>query len=143
MDISATTQGSKQAGDLNKIRKIAETVPVQQQDSRNRTTAQETPQTGPLQNTKSQTGAQTREDKKQEKPPSTEEVEKTTRELNSYMDELKTSLGFSINEKTKELMVNIINRDTKEIIKQIPPEELMTIREKMAELAGILLNERV
>lgn len=142
MDISAT-QGSKQASDLNKIRNVSETVPVQ--ENRGRNTAQDTSQSGipvTTQN-KTQTSTEAREDKKQEKPPLKDEVEKTTRELNSYMDELKTSLGFSINEKTKELMVNIINRDTKEIIKQIPPKELMTIREKMAELAGILLNERV
>jgi flagellar protein FlaG len=125
MEITST-QGVKQAGDLNKVRSVSEPGAVQE----NKTRANHENTT-------------LKPEKKKEKATPMEEVEKATRELNQYMDELKTSLGFSIHEKTKELMVNIINRDTKEVIKQIPPEELVTIREKMAELAGILLNERV
>lgn len=127
MEVTSTA-GIKQAGDLNKVRGVGESSYVQ--ENKNRTSGQEAAQL-------------TKPEKNREKTSSVEEVEKNTRELNKYMDELKTSLGFSINEKTKELMVNIINRETKEVIKQIPPEELVTIREKMAELAGILLNERV
>lgn len=73
---------------------------------------------------------------------SKKELVETASALNAYMDDLHTSLGFSINDETKELVVNVINRETKEVIKQIPPEELVSIREKMAELAGILLNEK-
>lgn len=125
MEITSS-QGVKQAGDLNKVRSVSEPGTVQ--ENKTRANHENTP---------------LKPEKKKEKATPMEEVEKATRELNQYMDELKTSLGFSIHEKTKELMVNIINRDTKEVIKQIPPEELVTIREKMAELAGILLNERV
>lgn len=36
------------------------------------------------------------------------------------------------------------NRDkTGELIRQIPPEELLIIREKMAELTGLLFDQRI
>ncbi|MCW7752384.1 flagellar protein FlaG [Desulfobotulus sp. H1] len=125
MDISAS-QGIRPTGEMQKIRNVSEAQIIQ--DNKPKSSHENTHH---------------KADPNREKPTAKEDVEKATRDLNRYMDELKTSLGFSINEKTKELMVNIINRETKEVIKQIPPEELVTIREKMAELAGILLSERV
>jgi flagellar protein FlaG len=63
--------------------------------------------------------------------------------LNEYMDELQTDLGFSIHDKTNQVIVSVTNRKTDELIRQIPAEELVTIREKMAELTGLILNKVV
>jgi flagellar protein FlaG len=65
-------------------------------------------------------------------------------ELNDYMDDLKTSLGFSIREELNhQVVVEIKNRQTDELIKQIPSEELLKIRERMAELTGFLFDQSV
>jgi len=72
------------------------------------------------------------------------EIDDLSKELNSYMDDLHTSLGFSIHEKIdNQVIVEIKNRDTGELIRQIPPEELLTIREKMVELTGLLFDQRI
>ena len=49
---------------------------------------------------------------------------------------------YSIHEKTKEIMVKVIDRDTKEVIREIPPEKILDLVAKMWEMAGILVDER-
>ena len=49
---------------------------------------------------------------------------------------------FSIHEVTKSIMVKIIDKETKEIIREIPPEKILDMIAKMWELAGIVVDER-
>ena len=65
-------------------------------------------------------------------------------ELNEYMNNLQTHLGFSIREDLDhQVVVEIKNRKTEELLKQIPSEELLKIREKMEELTGFLFDQSV
>ena len=49
---------------------------------------------------------------------------------------------YSIHEGTKEIMVKVIDQDTKEVIREIPPEKILDMVAKMWEMAGILVDER-
>jgi flagellar protein FlaG len=81
---------------------------------------------------------------KQEASPPAEEIKELADTLNEYMDDLQTDLGFSIHEKLNhQVIVEIKNRNTDELVKQIPAEELVTIKEKMSELTGLLFDKRV
>lgn len=51
-------------------------------------------------------------------------------------------LEFSIHEKTKEIMVKVVDSETKEIIREIPPEKVLDMVAKLWEMAGILVDER-
>lgn len=75
---------------------------------------------------------------------SKEELKAVTESLNEYMSDFQTQLGFFINEELNdEVIVEIKNRNTDELIKQIPSEEVVAIREKMAELTGLLFDKSV
>jgi flagellar protein FlaG len=50
---------------------------------------------------------------------------------------------FSIHEKTKEIMVKIIDVNTDEVIREIPPEKILDMVAAMWEIAGIIVDERV
>jgi flagellar protein FlaG len=50
---------------------------------------------------------------------------------------------FSIHEGTKEIMVKVINDETDEIIREIPPEKILDMVAKMWEMAGILVDRKV
>ncbi|NLW27829.1 flagellar protein FlaG [Acetivibrio saccincola] len=54
----------------------------------------------------------------------------------------RTQLEFSIHEGTKEILVKVINTETKEVIREIPSEKILDMVAKMWELAGILVDER-
>lgn len=75
---------------------------------------------------------------------SVQNVEQLAKEMNEMMDELHTSLGFSISEKFQhQVIVEIKDRETNELIKQIPSEELLDIKEKMLEFTGLLFDQNV
>lgn len=75
---------------------------------------------------------------------STTEAKELTLEMNEIMDDLQTSLGFSIREELNhQVVVEIKNRETNELIKQIPAEELLDIRQKMKEFTGLIFDQSV
>jgi flagellar protein FlaG len=80
----------------------------------------------------------------QKSQPNVIETKKLVEDLNEYMDDLQTNLGFSIREELNhKVVVEIKNRETGELIKQIPNEELLQIQEKMAELSGFIFDQSV
>jgi flagellar protein FlaG len=75
---------------------------------------------------------------------SAEKIEQITIDLNEYMSDLQTNLRFSMYEKLdNQVVVEIKNRKTDELIKQIPSEELLELRVKMEELTGLLFDETI
>lgn len=73
-----------------------------------------------------------------------EEVRELAEEMNEIMDDLQTSLGFSIREElNNQVVVEIKNRETGDLVRQIPAEQLITIKEKMDEFTGLIFDQSV
>lgn len=53
-----------------------------------------------------------------------------------------TSLDFSIHKQTKQIMVKVLDKETGELIREIPPEKTLDFLAKLWEMAGILIDER-
>lgn len=49
---------------------------------------------------------------------------------------------FSIHDKTKEIVVKVIDSDTNEVIREIPNEKILDMVARMWEMAGIVVDER-
>ncbi|GIO12284.1 hypothetical protein J19TS2_18390 [Cohnella xylanilytica] len=54
-----------------------------------------------------------------------------------------TMFEMQMHEATKTIMVKVINKDTGELIREIPPEKTLDLVAKMMEFAGILIDERI
>jgi flagellar protein FlaG len=67
----------------------------------------------------------------------TRELAETVR---NYLADINTSLNFEIHEKTGELVVKVVDRNTSEVIRQIPREELLKLHDKLEELRGVLFS---
>ena len=74
---------------------------------------------------------------------SRKDVDEMVEALQELTATLNTSMNFSVNESTNNIVVKIIDSETDEVIRQIPPEELLAIQEKMQDLTGFLLNREV
>ena len=75
---------------------------------------------------------------------SKQEINEMIEALNEYSEDLQTNFGFSVRELMhKQIVVEIKNKATDETIKQFPPEELLEIKEKMAELIGLMFDASV
>lgn len=49
---------------------------------------------------------------------------------------------FSIHDSTKEIMVKILDKDSKEVVREIPSEKILDMVAKMWEMAGIVVDEK-
>ena len=72
-----------------------------------------------------------------------DETREIVASLEGYMGALKTNIGFIVDKEREQIFVTVTNRETNEIIRQIPPEELVVLQEKMKELTGLIFNEAV
>jgi flagellar protein FlaG len=53
---------------------------------------------------------------------------------------LNTNLSFEIHEKAGQMVVKVVERDTKQIIREIPPEDMLRLQEKLQESRGVLFD---
>lgn len=55
----------------------------------------------------------------------------------------QTTLSISIHEKTHDIMVKVLNKDTGELIREVPAEKTLDLVAKMMQIAGILIDEKI
>lgn len=83
-----------------------------------------------------------KEDVKAPAKPSESEVKAAVDIANKVLFNNNTHLQFTIHEKTKDVLVKIINDATGEVVLEVPPEKLVDMVAKMCEIAGILIDEK-
>ena len=64
-------------------------------------------------------------------------------DLNGLAQEMRRELRFAVDEDSGELVVKIIDSETDEVLRQIPPEEVLKMRERLAEAAGVIFRGAV
>ena len=80
---------------------------------------------------------------KEDKEYTKEEVERAVSSTNKFLtDERKTQYQFEVHEGTGRVMVNLIDTETKEVLKEIPPEKILDLVANIWERIGILVDER-
>ncbi|MEW6081183.1 MAG: flagellar protein FlaG [Bacillota bacterium] len=52
-------------------------------------------------------------------------------------------LDFSIHQPTGRMVVNVTNRETGEVLKSLPPENLLNALTRMMEYIGLVMDERI
>ncbi len=67
---------------------------------------------------------------------------KLVQEVQDYIDTLNIQLSFTIHEKTGDTVVRVLDRESGEVIRQLPPEELLALRDKLDELRGTLFDKK-
>lgn len=73
---------------------------------------------------------------------SKEKVESALRDINTKIRPTHTECQFSYHEETKRIAIKVLDQDTGEVIREIPPEKTLDMIAKSLELAGILVDEK-
>lgn len=73
--------------------------------------------------------------------PTIDEVNASVAKINASMQALLSSLEFSVDQDTKIDVVKVIDMKTKEVIRQFPTEEILTIAKAIDRFKGALLKE--
>lgn len=72
---------------------------------------------------------------------SEETMKQTLSDINKKLN--NTECVFGVHEATNRVTIQIVDKNTKEVIKEIPPEKTLDMIAKVWELAGILVDEKL
>ena len=88
---------------------------------------------------------ETNRSKEQEsgKAISNEELESVVTEMNTVAQDLQRDLLFSVDEKNGGTFVKVIDRETDEIVREIPSKEVREIKSRLEEVAGLIFRKSV
>ena len=70
-----------------------------------------------------------------------EQIKKAVEQLNKKMS-ADSEAVFGIHEDTNRVTIKIVDKNTKETIKELPPEKTLDMIAKVWEIAGILVDEK-
>jgi len=73
----------------------------------------------------------------------TEEVREMVDSFQEMSETIQTKLSFSVDEENNEIVVRIFDRESEELIRQFPSEEMLSLQDKMSDLAGFLFDQKV
>lgn len=81
------------------------------------------------------------------KKPVREEGQASNEQIRQAVDRINKNSSngeavFGIHEKTNRVTIKIVDKDTKEVIKEFPPEKTLDMIAKVWEMAGIMVDER-
>lgn len=71
-----------------------------------------------------------------------EPFEKAIAEMNRKINSKEEAI-FGVHEDTNRIMIKIVDKDTKEVVKEFPPEKTLDMIAKVWEIAGILVDEKL
>ena len=91
-----------------------------------------------MQTSQGQVGAQVDQEASQE-----HDLIKEIEKANKTLEKVDMGLEFSIHEKTKQIMIKVINRSNNEIIREIPSEKILDMMASMCENAGVLVDKKI
>lgn len=72
---------------------------------------------------------------------SVEELQAAIDTLNEFMKQGQRSLSFSVDNSADEVVVQVVDTETKELVRQIPNEETLRIKQHLESMLGLLFNE--
>ena len=91
-------------------------------------------------NAKTQQQANIRQAREQQQ---SEQLKKAIMEMNRRINNSNEEAVFGVHEDTNRIMIKIMDKETKEVIKEFPPEKTLDMIARIWEMAGILVDEKM
>lgn len=62
--------------------------------------------------------------------------------INSFLESVSSTLQFSLDQDSDRVIVKVVDKETNDVIRQIPSEEAIEISKALDKLQGLLLNSQ-
>lgn len=88
-------------------------------------------------------GAENKQDvseTKQEQTRLVEEARHLAEKANTYLRMADTHLEFTVSEQTGRVIISVVESDTKEVVRQIPPDSLNRFANRITQMRGLLFE---
>ena len=76
-------------------------------------------------------------------PGMPDSLKKMIADMNKKIRNTNAEAVFGVHEKTNRIMIKILDKDTKEILKEFPPEKTLDMIASIWEMAGILVDQKM
>ena len=70
-----------------------------------------------------------------------EPLNEVVSELNNLVRDLHRELQFSVDDKSGETVIKVVDSETDEVVRQIPSEEVVRLRQHLEEAAGVIFRD--
>lgn len=74
--------------------------------------------------------------------PSAEQVTQALKSINKSLGGLSQGLEFTIDEDSHRTIVKVVDKDTKDVIRQIPTKEALEIAKALDQVSGLLIRQK-
>lgn len=71
------------------------------------------------------------------------QLDSAIEEMNAQFVSRNSTIRFEIDQESKDVIITVVDTASDEIIREIPPEEVVKMRARFKEMAGLLLEETV
>ena len=124
-------------------REVFNTLPGQQVDQEARVKAQVRPVEKSAEAAQSGLDEQRlRREQEKAKSLSRSELRAAVEEVQVRMDQMGTNLQFAMDKVAEDIVVKVTDKESGELIRQIPSEDVVKLRKKLEELSGLLFDEK-
>lgn len=74
--------------------------------------------------------------------PTREDVEKAAQQVNDFLKPINNSIQFNVDDDTGITVVKIVDLSTKEVVRQIPSQEMLSIAQAIDTMKGLLVQQK-
>ncbi len=74
---------------------------------------------------------------------SPEQLSAAVSSVREYIEPINSNLEFSVNDETDQVIIKVVDRATKEVIRQIPSEEMIAIAKALDSIKGLFIKQHV
>ena len=71
---------------------------------------------------------------------SSQEVKNTVVAFNEVFEQANISVRYRFDENTDDLVITLIDRETDEVLRQVPPDQILKMRQRLEELMGLIFD---
>ena len=72
-----------------------------------------------------------------------EDLEEKVDDMNDIMETLDEKLAFELHDDTETIMTQIIDIKSREVVKEMPPKEMLDLAARIHEMVGLIIDEEV
>lgn len=74
--------------------------------------------------------------------PGESRVREAVGNLNDFVQKLSRTLQFSVDEESGRTIIKVVDSETKQVIRQIPPEEVLALAKNLNNGEGVILRDQ-
>jgi flagellar protein FlaG len=82
-------------------------------------------------------------DESEQEKVSPKERDAIMKQLNKTLEAFDTHVSLSLDEKSHQTIIKVVDNETGKVVRQIPNEQLMRISERINELLGVIYDEKM